>query len=291
MPGGIYWLASYPKSGNTWFRLFMQNFQADAEQPVQINDLIAEPIASGHRWMSEVLGFNSADLSHDEADRLRPRVYEWSLHDEVPSYHKVHDAWTYLRNGEPLLSAKSTRGILYIVRNPFDVAISLASNTACSIDQAIEDMANPRFSLCYKQGRRELQLRQWLFTWSQHVASYLDAPNIQLELLRYEDMKKNPLPNFMRAAKFLQLEHSEEKINKAIAFCDIAVLQQQELQASFRERFSNAENFFRKGIVGDWQEQLSESQLQRIMDFHGPMMQRLGYLDAAGQATDLIKRK
>jgi hypothetical protein len=289
MPGGIYWLASYPKSGNTWFRLFMQNLQSVGTQPVQINALAAEPIAAGHRWMSEILGFNSADLSHDEMDQLRPQVYEWSLRNAMPSYHKVHDAWSYLKNGEPLLSARATRGVLYVVRNPLDVAVSLANYGFYTIDQAIADMANPHLALCSKRGRRELQLRQWLFTWSQHVASYLDAPDISLQVLRYEDMKHDPLPHFMRAARFLQLPCDEDKIRKAVAFCEITLLQRQEKQAPFKENVSSAGNFFRKGVVGDWQEQLSELQIQRITDAHGPMMQRLGYLDASGKITDLIK--
>ena len=134
MDGGIYWLASYPKSGNTWFRAFLQNLQVDGDTPVDINELKTGAIASARGWIDQVLGFDSADLSHEELDALRPRVYEWSAQGEAYGYHKAHDAWTYLRNGEPLLSAKATRGVLYLVRNPLDVAISYANHNSTGIN-------------------------------------------------------------------------------------------------------------------------------------------------------------
>ncbi len=76
---GIYWLASYPKSGNTWLRSFLSNLQQDGDAPADINELATGTIASARDWLDEALGFDSADLSADEIDRLRPAVYRWSL--------------------------------------------------------------------------------------------------------------------------------------------------------------------------------------------------------------------
>ena len=72
--GGIYWLASYPKSGNTWFRTFLRNLIEDGDQPADINDLSTGSIASSRGWLDEVLGFDTAELDPDEVDRLRPEV-------------------------------------------------------------------------------------------------------------------------------------------------------------------------------------------------------------------------
>src|SRR5207244_8908627 len=99
--GGIYWLASYPKSGNTWFRTFLYNLQEDGDDPADINDIRTGAIASGRGWIDEVLGFDSADLTQDEIERLRPAVYRWSGSDDEIGYHKIHDAYTLLPDGEP----------------------------------------------------------------------------------------------------------------------------------------------------------------------------------------------
>ncbi|MCI5132636.1 MAG: hypothetical protein D3904_14255, partial [Candidatus Electrothrix sp. EH2] len=62
-----------------------------------------------------------------------------------------------------------------------------------------------------------------------------------------------------------------------------ALLKEQEEQGNFKERPANAPCFFRKGMAGDWQEQLTEEQVERIIRDHGEVMRRFGYLDATGQ--------
>ena len=73
--GGIYWLASYPKSGNTWMRLFLHNLREGGERPADINRIALDDIASSRRWLDEVLGFDTSELTHREVERLRPSVY------------------------------------------------------------------------------------------------------------------------------------------------------------------------------------------------------------------------
>ena len=62
---GILWLASYPKSGNTWFRTFLTNFMADRERPVSINELDSGQIASAREPFDEALGYESGELSQE----------------------------------------------------------------------------------------------------------------------------------------------------------------------------------------------------------------------------------
>ena len=66
----IVWLASYPKSGNTWFRVFLSNLLSKANQPVDINNLFAAPIASNRQLFDEATGLSSSDLTADEMNGL-----------------------------------------------------------------------------------------------------------------------------------------------------------------------------------------------------------------------------
>ena len=90
--GGIFWLASYPKSGNTWFRSFLSNYMSDSDVPVDINRLNVGKIASQRLWIDEVIGFDTSDLTQDEITSLRPDVYRWKHVDDEVSFHKIHDA-------------------------------------------------------------------------------------------------------------------------------------------------------------------------------------------------------
>ena len=282
---GIFWLASYPKSGNTWFRTFLQNLLVDGDEPVSINDLATGQIASARGWLDETLGFDTADLYTDEIERLRPVVYAWSAWEQQQpySYHKIHDACWQLDSGEWLVSQQATVGAVYLVRNPLDVAISNANHNDCSIDKAIEQLNNPELCICKnKRSALKNQIEQRLLSWSLHVASWLDNGAVDTLAVRYEDMKHKPLETFTRAAAFLQLPTDPEKIANALRFSDFSLLQAQEAEKTFKERPPRIERFFRKGMAGDWQQTLSPAQLDKIISCHYHMMQRFGYLDAAG---------
>lgn len=280
--GGIYWLASYPKSGNTWFRTFLQNLLIDGDQPVEINDLATGNIASGRGWLDEVLGFDTSELDPDEVDRLRPAVYRWALHDEEIGYHKIHDAYTSTLDDEPLVSREGTLGALYIIRNPLDVAPSYANHNNSTIDDAIKRMGETGHALCKTRKGLPNQTRQKLLSWSGHVLSWVDAPGLNCHVIRYEDMLENPLETFSGAVRFLKLPDDPARIEKAIRFSDFKLLRSQEEKGVFKEKPPKTEFFFRQGKSGDWKDKLTPEQIQRIITDHAEVMRRFGYLDEAG---------
>ena len=280
--GGIYWLSSYPKSGNTWFRTFLQNLREDGDEPVEINALRTGSIASARSWLDEILGFDTADMTIDEIDDLRPFVYEWSALDGALEYHKIHDAYTYTKKGVPLVGDANIRGALYLVRNPLDVASSFANHLQCSLDKAIEQMGSSDMGFVRSQKKLHYQVRQKLLSWSEHVVSWLDAPNLNLEVLRYEDMLGDSHASFTRAARFLELPHSPEKIKKAVKFSEFKKLKSQENESGFKEKPPNTPSFFRQGKSGGWRNELTRQQVSKIIKDHGEVMLRLKYLDAQG---------
>lgn len=280
---GIYWLASYPKSGNTWFRIVLANLIKKQEDPLNLNQIHTGMIASARGWMDDALGYSSADLTHDELDQLRPQVYRWySEHIDAPGYHKIHDAYTYTDKQTPLIPIEGCLGALYFVRNPLDVAISFANHSSCSIDEAIKMMRNEQFAFCKSRRHQVSQLRQWLLSWSLHVNSWINAKAINLLVIRYEDMKSKPFETFTNALNFLQIHPTEAALNTALTNAHIDKLQQQEAESGFCEKPLKVTQFFRKGIVGDWKNTLTEEQVAQIISDHGPTMRAFGYLSADG---------
>lgn len=275
---GIIWLASYPKSGNTWFRVFLTNLLRNGEQPADINSLHATPISSSRFLFDDEAGIEAADLTPDEIDRLRPQVYE-QLTENSPEvlFMKVHDAWTLLPDGNPLLSSRATRGAIYFVRNPLDVAVSYAHHNGTDIDGAIACMGNEEHMLCGTTEQLRNQVRQKLLTWSGHVESWLNAP-IPVQVMRYEDMLEHSLETFRRAVFFAGLYHDPKKVEKALRFSEFTVLQTQEKERGFREKAPAKGLFFRNGQAGQWRYRLTAAQVDRIIHDHGEVMRRLGYL-------------
>ena len=193
---------------------------------------------------------------------------------------KTHDAYTLTQAGEPLLGgAQGADGAVVIVRDPRDVAPSLANHNGSTIDRAVAFMADAQACFSGKIDRQSNQLRQKLPGWSGHVGSWLDQSDIPVHLVRYEDMIADTAGALRGALKFSGRPASHEQISRAVRLADFAKLRQQELEKGFREgpRPWRRGNFFRRGEAGAWRDELTVEQVARIEAAHAPMMQRLGY--------------
>ncbi len=159
--GKIIWLASYPKSGNTWLRILLTNYWRNGDQPASINQLEPTPLASSRILFDDLVGIESANLSHDEIDRFRPAFYlRWANQHPSTTFLKVHDAYRLLPDGRPLLPADATAGAIYLLRNPLDVALSLAAHNGESVDQSIAALQQADYALCAASHKQHPQLRQ-----------------------------------------------------------------------------------------------------------------------------------
>lgn len=283
--GGIYWLASYPKSGNTWFRAFLCNLQSNAATPAALEDIQTHSIASARGWMDEVLGFDTADLCADEIERLRPQVYDWSakVADAAPVYIKIHDALISAGDHTPLIGTQATRGALYIVRNPLDVACSAANHWGVNLDESIRRLNSDDMTLARPRDRLSEQVPQRLLNWSDHVKSWIDTHLTDCRMIRFEDMLNLPLETFGKACRFLQLPDDMDRVARAIRHSAFDELSRQESTRGFKERPTAAARFFRQGQSGGWRHQLSAAQVDTVLQYHHVMMKRLGYLGSRGQ--------
>ena len=271
---GFVWLASYPKSGNTWLRLALQSLLHGGQEIDFRARPVFAPIAASRSDLETVLDAPAGELTDDEAEVLRPRLYEAQKQAAAaPLYRKVHDACRWTAAGEPLFAPAVTRQTVYIVRDPRDVAVSLAHHTGRSIDQAITLMADPQATFGLADRR---QLRQVLTGWSGHVDSWL-GHGPALLLLQYEEMLADPVAALGRVAHHLGLEVSGGDLARAAEATRFERLQAAEDRDGFRESPAAGRRFFRQGIAGGWRAALTPAQAQRIVADHGAVMDRLGY--------------
>lgn len=273
--GGLVWLASYPKSGNTWMRIFLANLIVDGPEPVKLNDIHKYCVSEAGRSLYEgILPKPLDEVDPAEIAKLRPPVHESITHfSKAPVFVKTHN---YLGTwfDVPLQNFKVTAAAIYMVRNPLDVVISCSHHYGETIDESIERMARVGQGTPLTDG----QIPEIQNSWSIHVDSWTRHPNPALLLLRYEDMTHEPLKSFSRAAKFLKINASQGKIERAIERSSFKNLRSEESQAGFRERPRETQNFFREGRVEQWRERLSETQIRRIISDHRPVMERFGYV-------------
>jgi aryl sulfotransferase len=278
--GSIVWLASYPKSGNTWFRILIANLKSGWSEPVRINALED----SGRNFSSrdlfdEMTLIESGLLRDDEVDSLQPAVC-WALSAEAPHNHwvKIHDRWRYLGGGEPLLSRGAGRAAVYIVRDPRDVAVSLAHHNSKPFDSAIDFMNTPCAALGRSGSGQSPRLWQELGDWSTHVRSWLDQTDVPVYGVTYEALRRDTAGVLSGALDFAGESFTNADIERAVRNSDFSELRRQESSQGFRERLSTTTPFFRVGEPGGWRNELTPAQVRRIVDAHGEVMAQLGYL-------------
>jgi aryl sulfotransferase len=271
----IIWIASYPKSGNTWLRVFLDNLSKFGDERADINRLGIDNF-DARCLFDSLTGWECTELSQDESNRLRICAQD-SLDPNSIFLYKIHEAFAHPLSGMPLISAKASFGAIYIVRNPLDVAVSFANHLGRGIDRVIRLM-----SLNGSHLGMVAQLSQPMGTWSWHVNSWVNAPGVKVHVIRYEDMLADPVPTFTSVCRFTGLSEDDEAIARAIENSRFEALQEQEQKNGFRETFAQGRSFFRQGKAGTWREVLTPAQVDRVIHSHYDTMKRFGYIKADG---------
>lgn len=282
---GIIWLASYPKSGNTWLRAVFANLLRAADSPASINNLGLGPGPASRQRFDELVGYEASDLTPDEVDAIRPDVYRYlTANSDEPLLCKVHDARTLLPSGQSRFPADVTERVIYVIRNPLDVCVSYAHHAGQSdYDVIATEMADPNYSIAGWREWVHVQLRQIVLSWSAHALSWTEARDVAVQVVRYEDMHATPVETFAGAAAFAGLPSDPEAVARAVAFSSLEEMQRQERAHGFTERVARAQPFFRKGQVGSWRDALTGAQAARIIADHRDVMRRFGYLTDTGE--------
>ena len=267
----ITWIASYPKSGNTWLRMLLNAYKQNGY--VNINESI---VTSGDnleyftRVVSplplEHLGFRGKLL-------LRPAALLHQLTVSVPRplFIKTHHVNGQVDVLPHLIPKDLTERAIYVVRDPRDVASSFATHVKKPIDEIIQEMNNPAYGLA-----NEGTIPHCLNTWSTHVSSWINTSDYPVLLVRYEDMIEDVRSELIRVLEFCKMDIDESLVDKAVEACHISKLREQESSNGFRERKRDDYTFFYKG-GSRWKSKLDMNQVGLIEQDHSDMMIELRY--------------
>ena len=187
-----------------------------------------------------------------------------------------------LAAGGKLFPASVTACAVHLVRNPLDIAVSLAHHQGHGdYERTVNQLNDHRRVLA---GNRRSQLRQTLLDWSGHVRSWTGEQAFPIETFRYESLVADPVGEFARLVAFVDLDGAEDRarVERAVARTSFDVLRSAEAETGFRERHHRQARFFRSGRPGDWRMELTAPQVASIVDRHGEVMRRFDYVDDAG---------
>ena len=262
----ITWIASYPKSGNTWVRSFLSNYLSDNE------DFNFKQLKRIKKFPSEAL-FEELNVNQNNAGDIAanwiPMQSIVNLKNKL-TYLKTHNAMMTINNHK-FTNADNTNGFIYLVRDPRDVLISYTSHMSISLETTLNIMTS---DLAY--GNQDKVI---MSTWANHYNSWKNSSFPKI-IIKYEDLVEDSENNFNKIIAFLNkinnLPIDKEKIKRCIVNSNFDSLKKLEQKEGFDEATKNA--FFRKGKVGQWKEVLDKKTTKKIEDSFNKEMKDLGYL-------------
>jgi hypothetical protein len=274
--GKIVWLASYPKSGNTWLRAFLHNYIAEPETPYSINRLVDFSASEANALFYQRYDKRpAATWSIADVQRMRPSVHRdlTRLHPDLV-FVKTHNACLQVHD-IPLCTPDATEAAIYILRDPRDIAISYSAYTGQSLDQIIAFMNKAQAA---NRGTAA-QVFEFLGSWSSHVESWTRQNTRKTLILRYEDLLAHPLEHFAKVIDFLGGPPEPARLARAIEFSNFQTLASQEASQGYTANAPTANSpFFRIGQSGQWPSALSMTQRKQIEIDHQAVMQKFLYL-------------
>ena len=279
---GLVMLQSYPKSGNTWTRLFFYALQSRSNEIDFDHFAKSNSTIDAHKsHFASVMGQDPSLLSLDEITASIPMVQKYlalrATGREVVKSHTVNGEFA----GKPTMNFSVIRSIVYVVRNPLDVAASYAAHMGFGVDDAIQSMGTSMYWLSAGSADQQVaanQVPQLIGSWSEHVASWTSAPDPRLTVVRYEDMSQDPITQFKRMVDGLGMRKTRAEVAQAVEKTDFATLQRQEERKGFSEATYEGQKFFRKGQAEGWRDELSDDQVKQIIRDHAFQMNRFGYI-------------
>lgn len=270
----IVWLYSYPKSGNTWVRLFLDAYFL---REVDINEILCSvgddgiaryQVGDGSevwRWPVDI-----QQLTRPMA-MLRTVLAYHASEQPFPLFVKTHQANT-IANGVELLPEALTKATIHIVRDPRDVLPSFANHMGCDADMAVDLMTRKYNLLAAAEGR----VADFLGDWSMHTEAGLAAKGHNSLLVRYEDLRADPQTWFSRILEHAGVEVDPARVAAALELTALSRLQKAEREQGFKEGSTKAkEPFFGAGAIGKKIAPHHRSKLERAFR---KTMQKLGYL-------------
>jgi len=266
-------VASYPKSGNTWVRMAAICYstgRADLSALGRMGDLCVQDY-------HDVSPVPLSQLGLPAQAQIRPAAMlnlAFSLGGKQEHAIKSHHAFLSIE-GVPLWHPSFVDRVVNPVRDPREICCSAKEHFGFeSYEETAKFMAKE--GQCIGGGDRPIH--HVIGSWAQHVNSWQTAP-LDVMTVKYEDLKADPLAMFEKIFGFLLDEEVDRyRVEEAVKATDFDHLKELEDEHGFPEKSDQADRFFRSGKTDGWKEELPTGVARTLEDEFGKTMEGLGYL-------------
>lgn len=253
----IDWLASYPKSGNTWVRALLDAYRY--QHTFNVNNMttvVSEP--KRHVYLGMWQSTNPFEM-YDWACMRGPALCHAAIaRPEDQFLVKTHTANMQV-DDMPMIPAGYSKRAVYIVRDPRDVLVSSAKYFRNDYRSQWKTLKNPEHSLGEWDSPSTWQPCSSL---KLNVMSWAKEDRFPVLMVRYEDLLADTAGEFTKILKHYQIDVDNSRVARAVELTQFDRLKKAEKSSGFRDNLDeNVKNdvpFFRSGTAGQWETELPE---------------------------------
>ena len=269
-------LASYPKSGNTWLRSIIGNFYKFGKD-FSLNDLKSIPLLSIKKHFDEFENKIYIENNELHFDWISQNIIQCQNLLNTKSNH-LNIFKTHSVRHKKFTNETVNAGFIYIVRDPRDIVVSFKNFTGKDFDEIINELLFEKKLMIGSNGIQEL-----LSTWELNVQSWLNYNSVPRLIIKYEDLKMNPKEIILNIKEFLNKIHRlnvnlrDQDIDKIIDNTNFNNLQKLENKNGFDEATKHSK-FFRSGTSNQWKDVLTNTQIMLIEKNLKSLMMYFNYI-------------
>ena len=278
----IIWLASYPKSGNTWVRYFLASL-IYSNQGKSGLDKLGYIMQYPKRDQFEKLVSNFDDFNQIKQNWINSQIKINS--DNKVKIFKTHHILCSLGD-DNFTDERNTLGAIYIVRDPRNVISSILYHfNLSSTEEALNFIMEEKKFIGNMKNKINYPLYTLIGSWKSNYNSWKNIGKNFL-LVKYEDLIISPNTEFRNIANYISniigIKFSEEQIKNSIEESSFKNLRNIEDKNGFIESIEDPENkkkkFFNLGPNNNWKKNLEKKFIDRIEKSFNNEMKELGYI-------------
>ena len=262
----IIWIASYPKSGNTWVRSIISSYFFSENGDFDFSLLKKISLYPGPKY------FKNKITKPGEVSLFWESSQKKVIKNQKRIFLKTHNALISLNNRN-FTSEKTTLGVIYIVRDPRNIISSLKNHYDLKdYEETFEFMKNKKKYIWDIRNQNDFSGFQFLGSWSDHYKSWIKNTKFKTLIIKYEDLEKDCYTTSHKLIEYILLLNgqnnkvNEKKLFQSIETTKFDILQSREKETGFDESIKiNEKNksFFYLGPENKWQKTLPKEILSK----------------------------
>ena len=276
----IIWIASYPKSGNTWVRSLLSAYLYSNDGIFNF-DLLKKinQFPSKQYFKNFLKDFKDIKKVSNYWIAAQDRI---NLFNDRPIFLKTHSALCTLENNS-FTNKNNTKAVIYVVRDPRNLITSLSHHYSMNMEKAYFFIINKQqMTMLSEWGKDDFGIASVLGNWSTHYKSWKNIKFAPTLVVKYEDLLNNTNNTFKSILNFLSrlmdIKIDEKKIINTVNSCSFEKLVEKEKNEGFDEAGSSKKKFFYLGKKNNWQNLLNPEMEQKTREAFQKEMKELGYI-------------